>query len=58
MPKLDINKLKKEGIAVFETKAEMLKYISKMRFENRESLIITRYNKRWMLQWKFETMRE
>lgn len=58
MPKLDINKLKKEGIAVCETKSEMLEYISKAGFKNRESLIITRYKKKWMLQWKFETMRD
>lgn len=54
MPKLDINKLKKQGIIVFDTKADMLKYIRETRFKNRESLTITRYNKRWMLQWKLE----
>ena len=57
MPKLDISKLKKSGIVVCETKAEMLEYIRRIGFKNRESLIVTRYKKKWMLQWRFETMR-
>ena len=52
VPKLDIKKIKKYGMAIFKTKEEMLNHIKKVGFENRDSLEITRYDKKWIVRWK------
>lgn len=51
MPKLDINKIKKYGIAVFKTKEEMLKYIKKVAFKD-DVMQIKYFHKKWFVRWK------
>jgi len=52
MPKLDIEKIKRASIVIFHTKDVMLKYIKKVGFNNQDSLVITRYNKKWFVRWE------
>ena len=58
MPKLDIEKIKHESMAVFKTKAEMLKYIKKASFRKDKwgyghyTMEIDYYNKKWFVRWK------
>lgn len=51
MPKLDIEKIKRESIAVFETKACMLKYIKKVAFKG-YVMQIKYFHKKWFVRWK------
>ena len=53
MPKLDIKKIKRNAVKVFDTKDEMLKYIKKLSFRNEDKfLLINYYNKKWFVRWK------
>lgn len=56
MPKLDIEKIKRKGTAIFKTKAEMLKYIKKASFSkwgySHYKMEIEYYNKKWFVRWK------
>lgn len=51
MPKLDIEKIKRESIAVFHTKEEMLKYIKKVAFKD-DVMQIKYFHKKWFVRWK------
>ena len=56
MPKLDIEKIKRESIVIFHTKDAMLKYIKKASFSkwgySHYKMEIEYYNKKWFVRWK------
>ena len=52
MQKLDFKALKKQSTIIFDTKTEMLEYISKAGFKDDEKLIILRKRKKWILWWR------
>ena len=58
MPKLDINKIKRKGTAIFKTKTEMLKYIKTLSFGKNEFLIISYYKRKWFVRWSEQIMKE
>ena len=58
MPKLDIVKIKRSGVIIFDTKKEMLDYIGKSSFKKDKygyqhyELNISYANKKWLLKWR------
>jgi len=56
MPKLDIEKIKHECMAVFKTKKAMLNYIKKASFSkwgfSHYEMNIAYYNKKWFVRWE------
>lgn len=51
MPKLDIEKIKRNAVKVFDTKEEMLKYIKKVAFKD-DVMQIKYFHKKWFVRWK------
>ena len=57
MPKLDIEKIKHESMAIFKTKAEMLEYIKKSSFRRDKwgyshyKMEIDYYKRKWFVRW-------
>ena len=57
MPKLDIDKIKRKGIVIFHTKAEMLEYIKKASFRKDKwgyghyTMEIDYYKRKWFVRW-------
>ena len=56
MPKLDIEKIKRSAVKVFNTKEEMLEYIKKASFRKKYGyhyeIEIGYYHKKWFVRWK------
>lgn len=58
MPKLDIEKIKRNAVKVFNTKAEMLEYIKKASFRKDKwgythyEMEIAYESKKWFVRWK------
>ena len=50
MPKLDKNQIDKAGIHIFNTKAEMIKYIKKANFKD-YTMQIYYLHKKWVVRW-------
>jgi len=50
MPKLDIEEIKHESMAVFKTKTEMLEYIKKASFRKDEPLLIFYCKRKWFVR--------
>ena len=51
MPKLNIKELKKQATIVFETKKDMINFITKSGFKDRERLTVMRVRKKWIVWW-------
>lgn len=51
MPKLDIEKIKRNAVKVFDTKAEMLEYIKKVAFKD-YVMQIKYFQRKWFARWK------
>ena len=57
MSKLDIAKIKRSGVIIFNTKKDMLDYIRKSSFRKQNDyshyeLSISYANKKWLLKWR------
>ena len=49
MPKLNFKKIARDAIHIFNTKKEMINYISKFGFRNEDRIEIVRKNKKWIV---------